>query len=298
MNLRKAAIAVFLLIPLVITGALSVNQPDLFTPDKRQWLETKDLWPAIGGLAGSALLVWLAGFIWNRSLNRQVKLRTEELRRELAESKKAQIALAASEEKFSAVFHYSVEVIGIVRLRDGIFLDVNEAFVKKLGYCKHEVLGHTSREFPLWADPVEREGLYKRLGKENFVNNLEVCWRTREGKVLTGLSSHVTGIINSELCSIFFWHDISDLKRAEQVLRELNEGLEEKVQLRTQALSASNQKLKVLNEGIIAVNEALQDTNRSLVREIQERMRIEQQLACKDPLDLSDTDAPIHSKLI
>ena len=56
----------------------------------------------------------------------------------------AQNALRSSEEHYRTVFQTSIDAIGITRLEDGVFIDVNQAFCRIHGFERDEVIGRTA----------------------------------------------------------------------------------------------------------------------------------------------------------
>src|SRR5207249_2493489 len=62
------------------------------------------------------------------------------------ERKRAQTALAESEARFSVAFQGSPIFIGVLRLSDGRFVLVNDAFVTWSGYNREEILGRNTAE--------------------------------------------------------------------------------------------------------------------------------------------------------
>ena len=51
-----------------------------------------------------------------------------------------------SEKKFATAFYTSPEAINIIRLKDGLYLDINQDFTDVTGYTREDVLGKTSYE--------------------------------------------------------------------------------------------------------------------------------------------------------
>ena len=66
--------------------------------------------------------------------------------RDISKRKVAEESLRKSEEKFAKVFSTSPVAISIAELSTGKYIDVNTAFLKKMGYKKEEVIGFTSTE--------------------------------------------------------------------------------------------------------------------------------------------------------
>ncbi len=95
-------------------------------------------------------------------------------------------ALHASEEKFSKAFHTSPDLVNINRLTDGQYIDINEGFTHLTGYQKEDVIGKTSLELNIWANPEDRAKLVKGLQTTGTVDNLEAGFRYKDGTVKTG----------------------------------------------------------------------------------------------------------------
>lgn len=81
------------------------------------------------------------------------------LRRELA-------ALKDRERLLRASFEQSPVAQALVSTRDGRYLAVNQAFVDLVGVAQEAILGHTSVELGLIADPAYRERLIERMRHE------------------------------------------------------------------------------------------------------------------------------------
>ena len=68
-----------------------------------------------------------------------------------------------SEQKLRKVFELTFDSIGIVRLSDRRFIDVNPAFECIAGYSHAEMVGATSDELGLWLDQGGRDRFYAKL---------------------------------------------------------------------------------------------------------------------------------------
>lgn len=191
-------------------------------------------------------------------LKTQVEKRTLELQQsniELqyrnAELKAMAATLVTSEEKFSKDFYYCSEVVGIVRLSDRKFIEINDAFSRIFGYHKEEVIGHSSIELKLWADSAHGTAIYRTMLKNEKFQNLESIWRTKNGELRTGIHSSEIIELSGERCALFVWHDITERKRAEEALQQANIELESKVADRTVELTQKIQELRQAQEQLI-----------------------------------------------
>jgi len=141
--------------------------------------------------------------------------------RDVTERKKTQEALRESEERFSKAFHASPGSMSISRLKDGIFIEVNEAFLKDKGYTRKEVIGHSSTELGIWKDEEHRNKVLQMLQEQGRVSNELTQFRTKTGELRTGYLSAEFITLGNEPCMIVLTTDITQLKQAEEQLRLL-----------------------------------------------------------------------------
>jgi len=132
------------------------------------------------------------------------------------EGERAKEALRLSEEKFHKAFHSSPDWFVISTLEDGFYIDVNEAFLKTTGYRLEEVIGHTTIELGIWANPEDRAKMVKILREEGAVRNLEVRFRMKSGEIRHVLWSSEVIDYGDEKCCLAMTRDITARKRAEQ----------------------------------------------------------------------------------
>lgn len=120
-----------------------------------------------------------------------------------------------------ALFEGSPLAMGVSRLADGRFIEVNSAFLRLFGYNRDEVLGRTSRELGLWARPEERAVLLERLREGGgLVTAFEAEFRGRAGELhILAMSARLLDW-NGEAHMVGFLADITERKRLEDALRE------------------------------------------------------------------------------
>jgi len=128
--------------------------------------------------------------------------------------------LKESEEKFRLAFTTNPDSININRLEDGMYVDINEGFSTTTGYTPEDVIGKTSLELNIWANPDDRARLVEGLKKYGRVDNLEAKYRMKDGRVLDGLMSAVVIKLNNIPHIISITRDISKMKEAQKKLEE------------------------------------------------------------------------------
>ncbi len=176
------------------------------------------------------------------------------------ERKRAETALAESEARFSAAFHASPALIGILRMTDGKYVLVNDAHLNWLGYPREEVLGHTCLELGMWENSAERELLLKDITACGSVRERECRWRNRAGDRFTVLLSAETIKLNDTPHMFVMALDITQRKRAEEGLRASETRLRESEARFSVAFQASPvfiSILRVSDEKYVLANDAL-----------------------------------------
>jgi len=145
--------------------------------------------------------------------------------------KKTEAFLRESEEKFERIFRHSPDWIAILRLSDGAYMDVNDAFVEITGFTRKDVLGKTSLDIGIYANPGERYELDEKFLRHGRTQNQELQYRLKSGEVITVERSGEMVEIGGEKCIISIVRDVTSKKQAEQALLES----ERQKKLRTEA---------------------------------------------------------------
>lgn len=143
--------------------------------------------------------------------------------RDITDKEKAERALKESEEKFSQAFKYSPEIVALSSLKGGIFLEVNEAFEKTLGYKREDTIGKSVFELKIWNDISDRNRILKELNENKKITNREYLFRRKDGELITCLTSVTTTMIGGERYLITAAINIEDRKKAERELERVNQ---------------------------------------------------------------------------
>jgi len=130
-------------------------------------------------------------------------------------------ALRVSEERYRTAFQTSLDAININRLDDGKYIECNMAFLKIMGYEREEVIGMTSTELAIWADPRDRNNLAAMLHQNLSCRDFEARFRKKNGEVFWGLMSASVFELDGVPCILSMTRDISDAKAAEDKIRNL-----------------------------------------------------------------------------
>jgi len=161
-----------------------------------------------------------------RALEHEIERRKEleqELRRALAERKKAEEALRASQQELVDFFENAAEGLHWVG-PDGTILWANRAELDLLGYSEEEYVGHNIAEFH--ADPSVISDMLVRLARNETLRDCEAPLRCKDGSI-----RHVIVHSNALFRDGEFIHtrcftrDVTDRRRLEEELRRQNDDL-------------------------------------------------------------------------
>jgi PAS domain S-box-containing protein len=162
---------------------------------------------------------------------------------DVTERQAAEAELARSEEKFSRIFHASPIPIALLT-EDGRLLEVNEALCRESGWKREQLLGRTSVDMGLWPSAQDRELWKEKLIREGRAEGHELRLMDASGQPRWVLvSSEILPFADGKAI-LSFIVDMTERKRAEEALAQVNAGLEEKVRSRTAELTAANKELE------------------------------------------------------
>ncbi|MGA8766669.1 MAG: ATP-binding protein, partial [Candidatus Acidiferrales bacterium] len=145
---------------------------------------------------------------------------TQVIFRDISERKKSEQQLRQSEERFYKAFNASPEPITIATASEGLYVDVNESFLRLTGHRREEVIGRTSLELKFWGRPEDRATLVDVLKKQGRVRDLEITFLTKSGQQRTGLDSAQIIEVGGQECIIAFFKDITEQRLLEVQLRQ------------------------------------------------------------------------------
>jgi PAS domain S-box-containing protein len=132
--------------------------------------------------------------------------------------------MASQEEKFSKAFDSSPYAFLITRYTDGTILEVNRGFTAITGYGYDEAIGRTTGQLHLWISDRDRTEFINEMA-EGRVYEKQKQFRTKSGRVITGVLSAEIIYVNDEKLIISSINDITLLKENEQKYRRLFESM-------------------------------------------------------------------------
>jgi two-component system sensor histidine kinase UhpB len=135
---------------------------------------------------------------------------------DLTDRRRAEAALEDSEARFSRIFQASPVALSMSTLPEGRIVAVNGNWLDLLGYRLEEVLGHTTDELGLYAEPESRGRAIAQLARDGELRNFELRLKHRSGEIRDVLISAVpTSSIGMREHALSALTDITSRKRVE-----------------------------------------------------------------------------------
>ena len=153
-------------------------------------------------------------------------------------------ALADSQAIFAAAFRWAPSMLTLSIAETGEILDVNESFVRIVGFERDEVIGRNLVDLGVWAGWDGRDDYVNRVGEVGLLHEVEVPLRTRDGELVWLLVSAERLEIAGRSCVLAQAIDISERKRIEQQTVRRREELETRFEERGERLKASQIRLR------------------------------------------------------
>lgn len=124
---------------------------------------------------------------------------------------------AAVPEYFAQAFHISPALLMIGRLADGVFVEINDSFLRASGYSRAEVIGRTALELGIWQSPGQRTALFEGLKRAGQVRDFEAVFLTKQREPRYVLLNADLITSQGEACMLLTAVDLSERRRREQV---------------------------------------------------------------------------------
>lgn len=139
---------------------------------------------------------------------------------DVTDRKRIEGQLRESEERFSKAFNAAAHPMSITTLKDGRYVDINDAGLRASGLTREQVIGRTVRELGFYNDPANEQAVRELLRKQGHFTDLETVLSGGRG-MRTYLLSGALVELRGEQCLMTSAVDITERKKAEEENRLL-----------------------------------------------------------------------------
>ena len=124
---------------------------------------------------------------------------------------------------FELLFRNNPALISVSSLPGPRFVDVNDAWLKHLGFSRDEVIGKTSQELQIHPDGSLTDKAFSSLETDGCFKNIELPLRSKDGKVLHCLTSGELIAEKEQQYFLVVMIDVTERKATEQALFDSEE---------------------------------------------------------------------------
>jgi PAS domain S-box-containing protein len=148
--------------------------------------------------------------------------------------------LRRSEVRFNRLGNASPAPVSFTDLTTGALVDVNPAWERVFGWSRAEVVGRTPLEIGFWSDMQERKEVRTAIDKDGRFIGRELRLQTKSGMPIEVLLAAEVIEQDGQALVMAVLTDVTERKRIEAEIRQLNEQLEQRVAERTRELEQAN----------------------------------------------------------
>jgi PAS domain S-box-containing protein len=163
-----------------------------------------------------------------------------------------------AQQRFERLFRNNPAWMALSSLPDRRFSDVNDAFLKTLGYTRSEVIGQSAKDLALFVLPEQQTAMVDTLEAQGRIADLEIQVRRKDGAVLDGLFSGEQIASQGRQYHLSVMIDITDRKRTERALETAKVAAESANRAKSSFLASMSHEIRTPMNAILGYAQLLQ----------------------------------------
>ncbi len=140
--------------------------------------------------------------------------------RERQQRQWAELRLRESEERFAKAFYASPVAISVTTMDEGIFVDVNDAYLRMFGYERSDLISKRVSDLNIRLRTDDRIEMVENLLTKGAIHDRETTLRARDGSLRYTLASMVRIELGRQDCVLAMIFDMTERRLAETAERE------------------------------------------------------------------------------
>lgn len=135
----------------------------------------------------------------------------------------ADLALRQSEEMFHKAFRSSPSGMFIVTADQGLFVDVNNSFLRFTGFAPAEVIGKSLSELRFFIPDEKNLSILDRLLRDSAIRHMETTFRAVGDRGRMGILSAEILVLKTSRCILAALEDVTEARRLEREILDISE---------------------------------------------------------------------------
>jgi len=147
------------------------------------------------------------------ALSRHYCRQTRQLREELREARTLQEAQQRIRMRLEKIYESTPDVIVVLSVAREIYVDINPAFTRLMGFSRDETLGRSALALEIWGDLAQRDRFWDEFTRQGRVESMELTGRHKDGRLIQGMASAQPIVEDGEPCVLFVYRDLTEWRR-------------------------------------------------------------------------------------
>ena len=123
-----------------------------------------------------------------------------------------------AEERFRSLFQLSPDGVCVSELDSGRFIEMNDSFAAMTGRSRADMMGRTTHDLGLWAQPEHRDRVIGIVRREGVCRNFPTALRRKDGSVVEAEFSGRVIEVEGQPCLLSILRDVEEQRRLERQL--------------------------------------------------------------------------------